>query len=125
MLTQRRDNYPLWEGLNREVTDLELEDLIDIIGDFALYNTLLPGTVTYKEGRLQSVINLCLITTGVIEQVIKSEVDRSLDHNPDHLPISTTLDLTVQCLKKKPQKDWKRLDEKRYTRALRCSLPPL
>jgi hypothetical protein len=43
-------HYPLWGGLNREATNLELEDLIDIIGDFALYNTLPSGTVTYKEG---------------------------------------------------------------------------
>jgi exonuclease III len=118
-------HHPLWGGLNREVTDPESEDLIDIIGDFALHNTLPPGTVTYEEGRSQSTIDLCLVTTGLIEQVIKSEVNRSLDHDSDHLPISTTLDLTVQCLEKKPRKDWRRLNEKLYTKALRRSLPPL
>jgi len=98
-------HHPLWGGLNREVTNPESEDLIDIIGDFALHNTLPPGTVTYEEGRSRSTINLCLVTTGLTKQVIKSKVDRSLDHNSDHLPISTTLDLTVQCHKKKPRKD--------------------
>jgi hypothetical protein len=98
-------HHPLWGGLNREVTNLESEDLIDIIGDFALYNTLLLGTVTYKEGQLQSTINLCLVTTGLINKVTKSVVDRNLDYNSDYLPISTTLDLAVQCLERRLHKD--------------------
>jgi exonuclease III len=118
-------HHPLWGGLNREVTDLESEDLIDIIGDFALHNTLPPGTVTYEEGWAQTTIDLCLVTTGLIDRVTRSEVDRNLDHDSDHLPISTTLDLAVQRLEKKPRKDWKRLDEKQYTKTLRHSLPPL
>ena len=88
-------HHPLLGGLNREATDVESEDLIDIIGDLALHNTLPPGTVTYEEGRSQSTIDFWLVTTELIEQVIKSEVDRSLDHDSGHLPISTTLDLTV------------------------------
>ena len=105
-------HHPLWGGLNREVTDFESEDLIDIIEDFALHNTLLPGAVTYEEGRAQSTIDLCLVTTGLINRVVKSEVDRNLDHDSDHLPISTTLDLAMQRLEKRPRKNWKRLDEK-------------
>lgn len=98
-------HHPLWGGLNREVTDSESEDLIDIIGDFALHNTLPPGTVTYEEGQAQSTIDLCLVTSGLINKVTKSEVDRSLDHDSDHLPISTTLDLAVQRPEKRPRKD--------------------
>jgi exonuclease III len=93
-------HHPLWEGLNREVTDLESEDLIDILGDFALHSTFPPGTTTYEEGRSQSTIDLCLVTMRLIEHVIKGEVDRSLDHDSDHLLISTTLDLPVQHLEK-------------------------
>jgi len=99
--------------------------LIDIIGDYALHNTLPPGTTTYEEGRAQSTIDLCLVTTGLINKVVKSEADRNLDHDSDHLPISTTLDLAVQRLEKTPRKNWKRLDEKLYTKTLRHSLPPL
>ena len=118
-------HHPLWGGLNRETTDPESEDLIDIIGDFALYNTLPPGTITYEEGQSQTTIDLCLVTTGLIDKVIKSEVDRNLDHDSDHLPICTTLDLSVQRLEKRPRKDWKRLDVKLYTKTLRRFLPLL
>lgn len=118
-------HHPLWGELNREVTDSESEDLIDIIGEFALHNTLSPGTVTYEEGRSQTTIDLCLVTTGLIDRVTKSEVDRNLDHDSDHLLICTTLDLAVQRLEKRTRKDWKRLDVKLYTKTLRHSLPPL
>ena len=90
-----------------------------------MHSTLPPGTVTYEEGRAQSTIDLCLVTTGLIDRVVKSEVDRNLDHDSDHLPISTTLDLTVQHLKERPRKNWKRVDERLYTKTLRRSLPPL
>jgi hypothetical protein len=118
-------HHPLWGGLNRGETDPEAEDLIDIIGDFALHSTLPPGTATFEESRTKSAIDLCYVTTGLIDRVIKSEVDRNLDHDSDHLPISTALDLTVQRLEKKPWKAWKRLDEKTCIKALRQSLPSL
>jgi hypothetical protein len=93
--------------------------------DFALHNTLPPGTVTYEEVRAQSTIDLCLVTTGLIDKVIESEVDRNLDHDLDQLPISTTLDVAVQHLEKRPRKTWNRVDERLYEKTLRRSLPPL
>jgi hypothetical protein len=62
---------------------------------------------------------------GLIDRVIKSEVDRDMDHDSDHLPISTILDLAVQRLEKRLRKNWKKLDEKLYTKTLRHSLPLL
>lgn len=118
-------HHPLWGRLNRGVTDSESEDLINIIGDFALHSTLLPGTVTYEEGCSQSTIYMCLTTMDLVDRVIKSEVDRSLDHDSDHLPISTVLDLTVQRLERTTKKDWRKLNEKAYGRALKNALPPL
>ena len=66
-------HHPLWGGLNREATDPESEDLIDIIGDFALHDTLPLGTVTYEEGRAQSTIGLCLVTAGLINRIVSRD----------------------------------------------------
>lgn len=66
-------HHPLWGGLNREVTDFESEDLIDIIEDFALHNTLLPGAVTYEQGRAQSTIDLCFVTAGLINRIVSRD----------------------------------------------------
>ena len=48
-----------------------------------------------------------------------------MDHDSDHLPTSTILDLAVQRLEKTLRKNWKKLDEKLYTKTLRHSLPLL
>ena len=68
--------HPLWGGMNREATDPKSEGLIDIIGDFALHNNLPLGTVTYEQGRAQSTINLCLVTAGLINRIVKVETIR-------------------------------------------------
>jgi Endonuclease-reverse transcriptase len=91
-------------------THLESENLIAIIEDFDLSNTLLPGTITYEEGTWQSTIDLCLVTVGLVDRVIRSEVDRDLDHDSDHLPISTVLDITIQQLERTTKRKWKQLD---------------
>lgn len=118
-------HHPLWGGQDVMVTDPEPEDLIDIMEEFALHSTLLPGTVAYEEGRSQSTSDLCLMTIDLVDNVVRSEVNRDLDHDSDHLPISIELDLTVKRLESRPRKNWKRLDQKTYENALKNALPPL
>ena len=105
-------------------THLESENLIAIIEDFDLSNKLLPGTITYEEGTWRSTIDLCLVTVGLVDRVIRSEVDRDLDHDSDHLPISTVLDITIQQLERTTKRKWKQLDEVVYRKALKQALPP-
>jgi hypothetical protein len=79
-------------------TDLESKDLIAIIEDYELSNTLLPGTITYEERTSRSTIDLCIVTVGLVNRVIRSYVDWDLDYDSDHLLISTKLDITAQQL---------------------------
>jgi hypothetical protein len=92
--------------------------------DFNLSNTLLPGTITYQAGAARTTIDLCLATLGLVDRVIRSQVDRDLDHDSDHLPIST-VDMRIQQLDVTPRRDWKRLDEKTYYKTLKRALPSL
>jgi Holliday junction resolvase RusA-like endonuclease len=57
--------------------------------------------------------------------VIRSQVDRELDHDSDHLPISTVLDMTVQHLQETTKRSWKRMNKTTYLKALKQTLPPL
>ena len=93
--------------------------------DFELNNTLPPGTITFEEAAWQSTIDMCMVTMGLVDRVIRSEIEREPDHDSDHLPISTELDLTVQRLENTSRKNYKRLNEKAYTKALKQALPPL
>jgi hypothetical protein len=104
---------------------LESADLLAIMEDFNLSNTLPPGTITYEAGAARTTIDLCLATLGLVDRVIRSQVDRDLDHDSDHLPISTVIDMRIQQLNATPRRDWKRLDEKTYYKTLKRALPPL
>jgi hypothetical protein len=118
-------HHPLWGGQNVKHIDPQAEDLIAIIEDFDLSNTLAAGTITYEEAARQTTIDLCLVTVGLVDRVIRSQVDRDLDHDSDHLPISTVLDMTVQHLRETTKRNWKRMNEKTYLEALKETLPPL
>jgi hypothetical protein len=93
--------------------------------DFNLSNTLPPGTITLEEGNGRSTIDLCLITMGLVNRVISSDTSQALDHNSDHLPISTVLDMTTYRGSNESRRNYKRLDVKAYKRALKDQLPAL
>ncbi|KAI1531407.1 pol-like protein [Pyrenophora tritici-repentis] len=93
--------------------------------DFNLGSTLPPGTITYEERASRTTIDLCLVTVGLVDRVVRSQVDRDLDHDSDHLPISTVMDMRIQQLDATPKRDWKRLDEAVYNKALKQALPTL
>jgi hypothetical protein len=118
-------HHPMWGGANVRHTDLESADLLAIMDDFNLSNTLPPGTITYEAGAARTTIDLCLATLGLVDRVIRSQVDRDLDHDSDHMPISTVIDIRIQQLDVTPRRDWKRLDEKTYHKTLKRALPPL
>ncbi|KAF3005589.1 Histidine kinase [Curvularia kusanoi] len=92
-----------------------------------------PVRLQEKKFRLKTLSSQILVIFGQqaeqagielsVDKVIKCEVDRSLDHDSYHPPISTTLDFTVHPLEKKSQRAWKWLDEEAYRTALRQHLP--
>ncbi|KAJ3454759.1 hypothetical protein MRS44_013359 [Fusarium solani] len=92
--------------------------------DYNLTNTLAPGTITYEESNRQTTIDLCLVTLGLVDRVIRCEVDRDLDHDSDHLPIVTFLDVSVKQLSREPSRSWKSIDEKKFRSAVLSKLPP-
>ncbi len=61
-----------------------------------------PGTITYEEGDGRSTIDLCWTTLGMVDRIINSRVDRNLDHNSDHLPISIVMDVRTSLMEAKP-----------------------
>ncbi|KAJ3562896.1 hypothetical protein NPX13_g8391 [Xylaria arbuscula] len=118
-------HHELWGGISVRETDQEADDLIEIMEDYSLTNTLSPGTVTYEEAGARTTIDLCLATMGLVDRVIRSEVDRGLDHDSDHLPIVTILDLRVIQLIKEPTRKWKELNGEKFQTALTQKLPEL
>lgn len=86
-------------------------------------NTFHNGTVTYAERGIQSTIRLCWITLGLLDRLMKSEVDRGLDHDTDHLPITTIVDPSVKDEESEAQRGWRRSEDKKLGDVHRQTLP--
>lgn len=82
--------------------DPESEELIDLMTSFNLTSTLSPGTVTYEEGVARTTIDLCWSSVGLLDRLVTSQVNRELDHDSDHMPIKTTLNLRTKRRNAKP-----------------------
>jgi exonuclease III len=86
--------HELW-GSSTTRTDPESDELIDIIEEFQLGSLFPAGTVIYDDKNTQSCIDLCYSTQDLVDRVITCNTDPSMDHNSDHLPITTMLDLRI------------------------------
>jgi exonuclease III len=117
-------HHELWGGSHIPRTESEAEDLVEIVEEYNLTSRLAPGTITYEEGQKQSTIDLCLVTLGLVDRVIRCEVDRHLDHDSDHLPIVTILNASVKPLNREPRRNWRSIDAKKFKATLLDSLPP-
>ncbi|KAJ3453598.1 hypothetical protein MRS44_017845 [Fusarium solani] len=117
-------HHEMWGGSHIPRIEAEAEDLVEIMEDYNLTNTLAPGTITYEENNRRTTIDLCLVTLGLVDRVIRCEVDRDLDHDSDHLPVVIFLDVSVKQLRREPSRSWKSIDEKKFRSAVLNKLPP-
>ncbi|OHW95285.1 reverse transcriptase-like protein [Colletotrichum incanum] len=77
------------------------------------------------EGDGRSTIDLCLFTAGLVDKLIKCGIDDDANHDSDHLPIATSLDLTVTQLQQEKKRNWKAIDETIFTKAIKRSINSL
>ncbi|OHE90236.1 zinc knuckle [Colletotrichum orchidophilum] len=118
-------HHELWGGSNIRTPDAEAKELIELMDDLDLINQLPVGTITYMQGNGCSTIDLCLFTVGLVSRLIKCGIDDNANHDSDHLPIATSLDLTVAQLQQEETRDWKSLDATIFTKVVKRKLPPL
>lgn len=118
-------HHTIWGGTQARGITQEAEELAEFLEEYGLTNTLLPGTITYEEGPAHTTIDLCLVTMGLVDKIIRSEVERELDHDSDHLPIATVIDLRIQQHAQETKMNWKALNTKTFETTLRERLPDL
>jgi hypothetical protein len=112
-----------WGGEATASMDPESNDLIDIIQEFQLESMLPTGTVTYDENNYQSCIDLCYATINMVDRIITCGVDKEMDHNSDHLPITIRLDMMAREQSPRKVRNWATMDEKKLRTILEGELP--
>jgi hypothetical protein len=118
-------HHPYWGGPAVRDIEPEAEELLQLAEHYGLTITTPPGTITYKEGNARTSIDLCWITQGLVDRLIRSGVNEDLDHDSDHLPIGTQLDLRVAVRGIRWVRNWRKLDEKQFRTTLEKNLPPI
>ncbi|PQE08856.1 reverse transcriptase protein [Rutstroemia sp. NJR-2017a BBW] len=91
--------------------------------DLTTLDITLQTSITYDDKNAQSCIDLCYGTQDLVDRVIVCKIDPSMDHNSDHLPITTTLDLRGIPRPEMNTRDWSRMDEKEFRTYLTRELP--
>jgi hypothetical protein len=64
-------HHELWGGEAVGQADSEASELVELIEDYDLTSTLEPRIATYEEGNRQSAIDLCLVTFGLVDRLIR------------------------------------------------------
>jgi len=117
-------HHRFWGGPRVQHEEQEAKDLLEIMENLDMTSMLEPGTITYEEGDGRSTIDLCWTTLGMVDRIIKSTVDRDMDHDSDHLPISILLDVRTSLTEAKPKRRWKHLDTEKFCEELKHVMPP-
>ncbi|KAK1458424.1 zinc knuckle [Colletotrichum tamarilloi] len=118
-------HHELWGGSDIRAPDREATELLDLMDDMNLTSQLRAGTITYEEGDRRTTIDLCLVTVGLVDRMIRCEVDHNINHDSDHLPIATSLHLAVTELQREEKRKWKAIDKETFIETLRGSLPEI
>lgn len=116
-------HHRFWGGSRVRHEEQEAKDLLEIMENLDMTSMLEPGIITYEEGNGRSTIDLCWTTLGMVDRIIQSIVDRSMDHDSDHLPISILLDIRTSLAEAKPRRRWEHLDTEEFCSILRTTLP--
>ncbi|KAJ6437601.1 zinc knuckle [Purpureocillium lavendulum] len=118
-------HHERWGGSRVRRADDEADELLEIMDDFSLTSHLPAGTITFEEADRQSTIDLSLSTIGLVDRLTKCGIDEDINHDSDHLPIVTSLDITTTQLQPKSRLKWKAIDKAAFSKTLRQQLPSI
>ena len=106
-------HHPMWAGTQARRTSDKAGDLLELIADHHLELLLPIGTKTRQERGEPSTIDLVFGTRLLSECVLSCGLAGSdLDHDSDHLPITTLLSVTTKTPTGRKRRVWHQLREK-------------
>lgn len=116
-------HHPIWGGSGARA-DSRAAELIVLLDEFHLSSNLPTGTPTYFSAQgNETTIDLCLTTEELTEQVMKCRTREDLDHNSDHMPIETILNISIGATPPLEKYSWECLDHIKFEGMLHQKLP--
>jgi exonuclease III len=117
-------HHPHWTGVDNRGVEKEADELLTIAETNQLQLLLPPGTPTRQERGQHTTIDLVFATPLIAESLIACGLaDQELDHDSDHLPVSTIIGTATFTHDRPNRRIWHQLDGKRLHQTLAQSLP--
>jgi ribonuclease HI len=119
-------HHPYWGGINCRTTHKEADELLSLAEANQLQLLLPPGTHTRQEQGQNTTIDLVFATPLIADSMLTCGLaDQGLDHDSDHLPISTIIGMTTFTQHTPGRRAWNRLNEKLLLETLTKAIPAL
>jgi endonuclease/exonuclease/phosphatase family metal-dependent hydrolase len=117
-------HHPHWTEFDNHSVEKEAEVLVAIAETNQLQLLLPPGTPIRQERGQHTTIDLAFATPLIAESLIACGLaDQELDHDSDHLPISTTIGIATFTYDRPNKRIWHQLDEKLLHETMTQTLP--
>jgi hypothetical protein len=104
-------HHPAWDGPGTKI-EPERERLLEIADHYHIELNTEEGIITWERGDHSSTINLTLLSTNLINRLITCERADDVQHDSDHYPIRTLLDITTPYKESPQRRNWKATDTK-------------
>jgi hypothetical protein len=121
-------HHPFWGGIARPLQHRMADQLLDLVGHFALDLATPVGTRTRSGKGQESTIDLAFTTSSITPIIEHCYTRDELDQASDHWPISLKLSLKVEESTPIRKRAWKHINQETFTKTLECQniqLPPL
>lgn len=117
-------HHPLWSTSHRRAGGgPSAQQLITIIEDFQLQLLTVPGTPTHRWKDGESTIDLTFASEELASCVAQCKLNRSLDYDSDHLPITLAIEWSWQPAIPKRKRLWAKTDITTLQRTVQQHLP--
>jgi endonuclease/exonuclease/phosphatase family metal-dependent hydrolase len=88
-------HYPLWGRTLLPTQHTLADNLIETTAHGNIALILPQGIVTWRSGNSMSTLDLAFATSGIAEQVLQRQPCEELDSDSDHIPIITSIGISV------------------------------
>lgn len=112
-------HHPLWSAKHqRSGEGQSAQELITIIEDLQLQLLTVPGTPTHRWKDGESTLDLTFSSEDLAPRIIHCKIDRSLDYDSDHLPITLAIDWSWQAAAPMGKRIWVKTDVTKLRRVV-------
>ena len=115
-------HHPIWNSRSRLTQYAYADLLINIIEEQGLQLLTPQGLETWSARGTSSTVDLAFASPFLSETLVKCDLEYSLDHQSDHLPVCVELQLEVAQHKSTLKRAWEKLDQERLLQSLSANL---